>query len=44
VHNLGADGLFIEAATPPAQDGFMVVSPPSRPGPLRRLLAALRGR
>jgi hypothetical protein len=39
VTDLGADGLFIEGASAPAADPFMVVSPPARPG----LLARLRG-
>jgi hypothetical protein len=41
VTNLGADGLFIEGASAPAADPFMVVSPP-RPGLLSRLRGLLR--
>ena len=41
VTDLGADGLFIEGASAPAADPFMVVSPP-RPGLLSRLRGLLR--
>ena len=41
VTNLGADGPFIEGASAPAADPFMVVSPP-RPGLLSRLRNLLR--
>jgi hypothetical protein len=39
--NLGADGLFIEGASAPP-DGFTVVSAPSRPSLLARLLGRFR--
>ena len=39
VTDLGADGLFIEGASAPAAEPFMVVPPPPRPG----LRARLRG-
>jgi hypothetical protein len=42
VTNLGADGLFIEGASAPAADGFTVVSAPSRPSLLSRLLGRFR--
>jgi hypothetical protein len=42
VTNLGADGLFIEGASAPAADGFTVVSAPSRPSLLARLLGRFR--
>ena len=42
VTNLGADGLFIEGASAPAADAFTVVSEPSRPSLLSRLLGRLR--
>ena len=42
VTNLGADGLFIEGASAPEADGFTVVSAPSRPSLLSRLLGRFR--
>jgi hypothetical protein len=42
VTNLGADGLFIEGASAPAADGFTVLSAPSRPSLLSRLLGRFR--
>lgn len=42
VTSLGADGLFIEGASAPAADGFTVVSAPSRPSLLSRLLGRFR--
>ena len=42
VTNLGADGLFIDGASAPAADGFTVVSAPSRPSLLSRLLGRFR--
>ena len=42
VTNLGADGLFIEGASAPAADGSTVVSAPSRPSLLSRLLGRFR--
>ncbi|HEY3034878.1 MAG TPA: hypothetical protein VGJ54_09485 [Streptosporangiaceae bacterium] len=41
--DLGADGLFIEGASAPA-DGFTVMSPPARPSLLSRLLGRFRRR
>ena len=42
VTDLGAEGLFIEGTSAPAADGFTVVSAPSRPSLLSRLLGRLR--
>jgi hypothetical protein len=42
VTDLGADGLFIEGASAPAADPYLVVSPPPRPGLLSRLRGLLR--
>ena len=44
VTDLGDGTLFIEGRGARAADPFTVVSAPSRPGPLRRLLGRIRGR
>ena len=41
VTDLGTDGLFIEGRGAPVAESFTVVSPPSRPWLLRRLIDLL---